>query len=140
MAINNDATLIAASHNFGMFSANGNRRIHTLAIRLLDRLAAIHAHAFGKNYYVEGRGPRTAEMEAYKSFFVAWRKMSRSKSYREATDTAVREAVWVFALKCAGYSEMCEEFDVDSAWDAADCAAAGMDSETFSRVRIPKLK
>ena len=119
-----------------MFTDAGNRRLSELARELVGRLHRIHAHDFGGDTYIVGKGPRTAEMQAHKDFFLAWHRLEDEAGFEEAGDTEVREAVFAFAVKVAGYAENCWQQDVTEAFQSAGLEAAGMSSETFSDVVI----
>ena len=49
------------------------------------------------------------------TFIKAYRKMSKSKSFSESGDTAVRESVWIFFERIANVLGL----DADSIWDNA---------------------
>jgi hypothetical protein len=141
----------AVPTTWAMFTDAGNRRVAELARELVVRLDRIHAHDFGGDTYTSGRlrqpeegrasyivgkGPHTAEMQANKDFFLAWHRLEDDAGFEEAGDTEVREAVFAFAVKVAGYSENCWRQDVVEAFQSAGLEAAGMTSETFSDVVI----
>ena len=95
---------ISAKRNWGMFTAAGNRRITTLAAKFLEEAEAAKGLA--------------AFATCGEKFLKKYRAMSSYNSYREASDTAVREAVWSFfgeVGKAKGY-----EYDtLDTIWEEA---------------------
>ena len=115
---------------WAMFTAGGNKMIEDLARQLLDDLDAVHRHEFGADFYVEGKGPRSAEKRAYHKFFEAWRDLD-GESIREASDTAVREEVWAFAVRASSYTQYVDEGELDAVW-TGDLGTA---SEGFGMVK-----
>ncbi len=68
--------------DWGMFSTKGNKRVSELAAK-----------------FVEGLACRLTPSYAARAFFKAHAKLALTKSMAEASDTAVRDAVWGFALR-----------------------------------------
>ena len=109
--------------NFGMFTAAGNRRIHTIAAQLSRKVdGLIEKHR-------EGRVPITEFYKLFYQFFRRYREMSYRKGTLEASDTAVRENVWAFAWEVAnrdmtgdGYSgkPIMSTDTLDRLWEDAD--------------------
>ena len=72
---------------WGMFSKAGDKSITTKAQRLVDEIVA------GKNI-----------VKATQKFLRSYRNMSSTKNFSEASDTAVRECVWMFVEGILGYN------------------------------------
>jgi hypothetical protein len=71
---------VVAHDEWGMFTTAGNKRLQTLAQRLIDD--------------VQTTDNFMARLKMFEKFIMAWRRMDRYKSYSEASDTDVRERVW----------------------------------------------
>jgi len=107
----NKAMTVEHKH-WAMFTKAGNQRINTLANRLSDKAVAL-LDQFG-----DSRKFHTSFVNSIRSFLRQYRGMSKWESYREASDTAVREEIWVFLVNLTGpyevYMDELEEIWNDS--------------------------
>jgi hypothetical protein len=94
--------------SWAMFTSAGNRSITNKAKVLVRKLKRLD-----EGYSWE---TRKKKLNAFAAFFRSCRRMGDTKSYGEATDTAVRECIWCFAekaAKCVGIDWV----DLDTTWE-----------------------
>lgn len=87
---------------WAMFSSAGNRSITNKAQRMYE--------------VFDGESSTIDKVKAGIRFVRGWRRMEKSKSFREAGDTAVRECVWCFLNECCRATGI----DPDMIWDAPE--------------------
>jgi hypothetical protein len=84
-----------------MFTSAGNSSIRKKAETLIKKL--------------EKAETKKQKQNALLAFLRSYRRMQNTKSYREAGDTAVREAIWIFFEKACMASDMGDA--ADYLWD-----------------------
>jgi len=89
---------------WAMFTAQGNSRMRTKALKLVKKLEVSELYS--------------DKVKAFEWYFKAYYNacLSKSKVMSEASDTAVRETVWCFALK-AGQTVGVSEDTLDDLWN-----------------------
>jgi len=89
--------------SWGMFTPAGNKSLTKKAQRLVEKILKADAHSWPKLPF-----PTLTSHDAIGSFIKSYAKMSDSKSYREASDTDVREQVWAFC------GDLCKCLDIET--------------------------
>jgi hypothetical protein len=102
---------------WSMFTRKGNKRIQAIAQRAYDEVKA-----------ASDAGDRRKVDRALVKFVAAWERLSYTKTYGEAGDTAVRECIGDFHDKLAVASGYYDRFDVYRLWDRNR-------DEAYARVR-----
>jgi len=97
---------------FAMYTKSGDRRLAKDAQKLLDTVESVTKH---EDDYSKRR---SWYRKAFASYFKSYRKATESnaKNMEGASDTAVRECVWCFALQVANAIDFSES-RLDDLWD-----------------------
>jgi len=97
---------LSVPSRWAMFTAQGNNRMKKKAESLVGKLEKAESYS--------------DKVKAFEQYFKAYRRACRStsKTMAEASDTAVRETVWFFALQ-AGQAVGVSEGTLDDLWDSA---------------------
>jgi len=106
--------------HWAMFTKAGNARINTLANRLI-RKASDSLEEFG-----DSRKFATGFRTSIRSFLRQYRGMSKWETYAEASDTAVREEIWVFLVNLTGPYEVYID-ELETIWN---------DSRSYPQVEV----
>jgi hypothetical protein len=93
-------------NDWGMFTTKGNNSLRRKAERLIMDMESAN-------------GQISKEVKVFAKFFRSWRKMSNTKTMGEASDTAVREMVWDFALQVARNHGI-DSATLDNVWDSKE--------------------
>lgn len=95
---------LKAPTDWSMYTTKGNKSLQNKAEKLLEK--------------VEKTDSTSKRIEAMLSFLRSYRRMEKTKTIREAGDTAVRECVWYF------FRKVCEVLNIkdsaDDLWEARD--------------------
>jgi hypothetical protein len=100
-----------ADKHWAMFTKAGNKRINTLANRLIKKTNDL-LEEFG-----DSRKFATGLRNSIYNFLRQYRSMGKFPSYSEATDTAVREEIWAFLADMSGRYEIDQWSELEEIWN-----------------------